>query len=162
MDTTKRQITKIAREVNKVTVRMLKGEGVGTAEYDFIHVVRKNPGITQAALRDVLSLDKGAAARRAVRLEAKGYLVRRPNPQDGRSQLLFATEKADMLQNSKASVEALCYGWLEEGLSPEDDAAFCRILNLLYERSKRESKAGFPNLARLYAKEAERHEPSER
>ncbi len=43
MDYTKRQITKIAREVNKFTVRMLKTEGVGSAEYDFIHVVRKNP-----------------------------------------------------------------------------------------------------------------------
>ena len=47
MDATKRQITKIAREVNKFTARMLKLDGIGTAEYDFIHVVRKNPGITQ-------------------------------------------------------------------------------------------------------------------
>ena len=91
MDATRRQITKIAREVSKFTVRMLKTDGVGVAEYDFIHAVRKNPGITQAALRELLTLDKGAAARRAENLEAKGYLVRRPNPADGRSRLLYAT-----------------------------------------------------------------------
>ncbi len=153
MDTTKRQITKIAREVNKFTVRVLKGEGVGTAEYDFIHVVRKNPGITQAALRDVLSLDKGAAARRAVRLEAKGYLVRKPNPADGRSQLLYATEKADSLKNSKVSVESLYYEWLEEALSPEENRTFCRLLNVFYERSKAESKAGFSTLTRRFWEE---------
>ena len=150
MDSTRRQITKIAREVSKFTVRMLKTDGVGTAEYDFIHAVRKNPGITQAALREILTLDKGAAARRAASLETKGYLVRKPNPKDGRSQLLYATEKADSLKNSKASVEALYYAWLEEALTPEDNAEFCRILNKLYTRSKAESKAGFPNLTRRF------------
>lgn len=150
MDRTRRQITKIAREVSKFTVRMLKTDGIGTAEYDFIHVVRKNPGITQAALRELLALDKGAAARRAARLETKGYLIRRPNPGDGRSQLLYATEKADSLKNSKASVEALYYEWLEEALTPADNAEFCRILNLLYTRSKAESKAGFPNLTQRF------------
>lgn len=151
MDTTRRQITKIAREVSKFTVRALKTEGVGTAQYDFIHVVRKNPGITQAAVRQILTLDKGAAARRAASLEAKGYIIRKPNPDDGRSRFLYATEKADSLKNSKASVEALYYEWLEEALTPEDSAQFCRILNILYERSKAESKAGFPNLTRRFA-----------
>lgn len=150
MDSTKRQITKIAREVSKFTVRMLKTEGVGTAEYDFIHVVRKNPGITQAAIREILTLDKGAAARIAASLETKGYLTRKPNPEDGRSRLLYATEKANLLKNSKASVEALYYEWLEESLTPEDNAEFCRILEKLYTRSKTESKAGFPHLTQRF------------
>ena len=150
MDSTRRQITKIAREVSKFTVRMLKTEGVGTAEYDFIHVVRKNPGITQATIREILTLDKGAAARRAANLEAKGYLMRQPNPTDGRSQLLYATEKANLLKNSKVSVEALYYEWLEEALTPEDNAEFCRILGILYARSKTESKAGFPHLTQCF------------
>ena len=156
MDATRRQITKIAREVSKFTVRMLKTDGVGVAEYDFIHAVRKNPGITQAALRELLTLDKGAAARRAENLEAKGYLVRRPNPADGRSRLLYATEKADSLKSSKAAVEALYYGWLTEALPPEEREAFCCALNTLYERSKSESKAGFPHLTERFEKEAER------
>lgn len=146
MDTTKRQITKIAREVGKFTVRMLKTDGVGTAEYDFIHVVRKNPGITQSGVRKILSLDKGAAAHRVANLEAKGYLLRKPNPHDKRSQLLYATEQADRLKNSKASVEALYYEWLTENLPKKERATFVRILNILYEKSKTESKAGFPNL----------------
>lgn len=150
MDSTKRQITKIAREVSKFTIRMLKTDGIGTAEYDFIHAVRKNPGITQASVREILSLDKGATARRAASLEAKGYLIRKPNPADGRSQLLYATELANTLKNSKASVEALYYEWLEEALTPQDNAEFCRILNILYTRSKAESKAGFPHLTQRF------------
>ncbi|MDD3229669.1 MAG: MarR family winged helix-turn-helix transcriptional regulator [Oscillospiraceae bacterium] len=150
MDATKRQITKIAREVNKFAARMLKLDSIGTAEYDFIHVVRKNPGITQAAVREILTLDKGAAARRAANLEAKGYLVRKANPADGRSQLLYATEKADQLKNSKASVEALYYEYLLEALSPEENAEFCRLLTILYTRSKEESKGDFLILTRRF------------
>ncbi|MBS4784850.1 MAG: MarR family transcriptional regulator [Clostridiales bacterium] len=156
MDRTRRQITKIAREVGKFSTRMLRADGVGTAEYDYIHAVRKNPGITQAELRERLGLDKGAAARRASRLEAKGYLVRRENPADGRSQLLYATEQADQLKNSKASVEALYYEWLAEALSEEELEEFCRLLEILYRRSKEESKAGFPTLTRLFQERSER------
>ena len=64
MDQTGRKITKIAREVAKFTVQTMKEEGIGTAEFDFIHLVRHNPGITQTEVRETLKIDKGAAARR--------------------------------------------------------------------------------------------------
>ncbi len=44
MDQTERKMTKIAREVGKFTVQTMKEEGIGTAEFDFIHLVRHNPG----------------------------------------------------------------------------------------------------------------------
>lgn len=46
MDNTERKITKIAREVSAFTVQTMKAEGVGTAEFDFIHLVRHHPGLT--------------------------------------------------------------------------------------------------------------------
>ena len=114
MDKTERKMTKIARELNKLTVQAMKEKGIGTAEFDFIHLVRHHPGITQAQLREELKIDKGAAARRAASLEAKGYLIRRDNPEDKRSQLLYATKKAEGLKNSKVSIESTFYEWLME------------------------------------------------
>ncbi len=147
MDDSRRQITKIAREVGKFTVRTLKADGVGTGELDLIHVVRKNPGITQAGIGKQLGTDKGAVAKQTLNLEAKGYLRREPNPADGRSQLIFPTEKAQRLKGSKAHIEAAFYGWLLEGLEPEERAVFVRLLEKLYLRCKAESKAGFPAVA---------------
>ena len=92
MDKTHRQITIIAREVGKFTVRTMKAEGVGTAEFDLIHAVRKNPGITQAEICKILGADKGAVANQTANLETKGFLRREINPGDGRSQLIFPTE----------------------------------------------------------------------
>ena len=157
MDETQRKITKIAREVGKFTVQTMKEEGIGTAEFDFIHLVRHNPGITQTAVREALQIDKGAAARRAASLEHKGYLVRKPNPQDGRSQLLFATEKAENLKNSKAEIETFFYEWLLSELPEAEKTAFCNTLDKLYWKSKRERQADFKNLTQLIhaQKEAE-------
>lgn len=143
MDATERQITKIARDVSKFTVQMMREDGVGTAEFDFIHFVRHNPGVTQSDLCEQLHMDKGAAARRAASLEAKGYLRRKTNPADGRSRLLYATEKAELLKNSKAHIEAAFYDWLTDTLDADEKAAFCATLDKLYRRAKAERLAGF-------------------
>lgn len=146
MDNSKRQITKIAREVSKFTLQTMKEDGIGTAEFDFIHLLRHHPGLTQAQIREQLKIDKGAAARRAAALEAKGYLVRKTHPTDRRSQLLFATPKADHLKNSKEMIEATFYDWLLEDLTNEECEVFCAILDKLYLRSKQEARSGFDHL----------------
>jgi transcriptional regulator len=157
MDGTERKITKIAREVSKFTVQTMKEEGVGTAEFDFIHLVRHNPGITQTQVRESLKIDKGAAARRAASLEAKGYLIRKPNPEDGRSQLLYATPKAEQLKNSKAHIEALFYEWLLAELPEEEKKSFSKTLGKLYLRSKKESRTGFLNVSRLVEEQEDKN-----
>lgn len=155
MDKSERKMTKIAREVSKFTVQTMKEDGIGTAEFDFIHLVRHNPGITQAAIREQLKLDKGAAARRTASLESKGYLIRKVNPEDKRSANLYATEKAESLKNSKAYLEGLYYEWLLDKLPEEECSAFVETLDKLYLLSKTESRAGFPNLRRIVEGEAE-------
>ncbi len=141
-----RKITKIAREAEHLVLLAMRGEDVGTAEIDCIHAVRHHPGITQTELAAMLNSDKPAIARRTASLERKGYLLRRPNPEDGRSQLLYATEKAEGLRNAKAEAESAFYDYLMEGLDRETRAAFLAALDTVYRRSKEESRAGFPHL----------------
>lgn len=147
MDMTGRKITKIAREVGKFTVRNMRREGVGAAEFDIVHLVRHNPGITQTQVVQALNMDKGAAAKRVASLENKGYLIRRPNPADGRSQLLYAAEAADGLRNSKAHIEEVFYTWLLEDLDREEAEQFCATLDKLYQKSKAQRKADFRDVA---------------
>ena len=143
MDITERKITKIAREVSKFTVRTLRAEGIGPGEFDVLHVIRKNPGITQSGVCRI----KGAVARQTASLEAKGYLRREASPADGRSRCLYATAQTERLKNSKAAVETRFYDWLLAQLTEPERAEFARVLDVLYQRCKAESKAGFPNVA---------------
>ena len=147
MDETRRKITKIARAVEKFTLQNMRRKGVGAAEFDVIHLVRHNPGITQTQVVQALNMDKGAAAKRVASLENKGYLIRKPNPADGRSQLLYATEAADGLRNSKAHIEEVFYTWLLEDLDREEAEQFCATLDKLYQKSKAQRKADFRDVA---------------
>ena len=146
MENQGRKITKIAREVGKFTVRTLKEEGIGTSELDFIHVVRKNPGISQTEVCRILGIDKASATRQALSLEHKGMLVRKQDPDDKRAKCLYATAKADHLKASKADVERSFYSWLMEDLTETETETFTDILDRLYHKCKEESKAGFPHM----------------
>ena len=150
-----RKITKIARETERLVLLAMRDEHIGTAEIDCIHAVRHHPGITQTELATALNTDKPAIARRTASLERKGYLRREPNPADGRSQLLYATEKAESLKNSKAEIETAFYEWLLSELPEAERDAFCRTLDALYRRAKRESRAGFPEMTRRVAQTEE-------
>lgn len=145
MDITERKITKIARETEKLVFFSLREEGVGTAEIDLIHALRHNPGCTQAKLAEILHTDKAAIARRTRNLEAKGFLLRREDPNDRRSQLLFPTEKAEEMKFSKAEIEASFYEYLMSCLTEDEAKTFAALLNKLYVMSKVESRGGFPH-----------------
>ena len=136
-----RKITKIAREAERLVLLAMRRDGIGTAEIDCIHAVRHHPGITQTELAAALNSDKPAIARRTASLERKGYLRREPNPEDGRSHLLFPTEKAEGLRNAKADAENLFYEYIME-----EREAFLATLDTLYLRAKQESRAGFPHI----------------
>ncbi|MDO4371394.1 MAG: MarR family transcriptional regulator [Clostridia bacterium] len=146
MDITERKITKIAREAEKLVLAALREDGVGTAEIDLIHALRHNPGCTQARLTEILHADKAAIARRTRNLEEKGFLVRRDDPNDKRSQLIYPTEKAETLKSSKAEIEASFYEYLLSTLTAAEAETFAALLNRLYAASKSESRAGFPHL----------------
>lgn len=145
MDITERKITKIAREAEKLVLLSLREEGVGTAEIDLIHALRHNPGCTQARLAELLHADKAAIARRTKNLETKGFLVRRDDPGDRRSQLLYPTERAEAMKSSKAEIEAAFYEYLTSALTGEEAKAFAALLDKVYAASKAESRGGFPH-----------------
>lgn len=145
MDITKRKITKIARETEKLVLVSLREEGVGTAEIDLIHALRHNPGCTQAKLAEILHADKAAIARRTKNLEAKGYLIRKDAPNDRRSQLLYPTEKSEEMKSSKEEIESSFYEYLTSTLTESEAETFAELLDKLYKASKTESRAGFPH-----------------
>ena len=152
MDITERKMTKIAREAEKLVLLTMREEGVGTAEIDLIHALRHNPGCTQAKLTEILHADKAAIARRTKNLEAKGFLVRKEDPKDKRSQRLYPTERAETLKASKAEVEASFYEYLTSILTVQEAETFAALLDRLYKASKTESRAGFPHFMNAQGK----------
>lgn len=159
IDSSRRKITKIAREAERLVIKTMREENIGSGEFDLVHFIRKHPGASQKEVAAELNMDKGAVARRTAALERKGYLFRKDNPTDGRSRLIFPTEKAETLKYSKASVEATFYAWLLEELPEEERTAFLDTLDKVYRKSRAESRAGFPHVSAMLARGERAQDP---
>lgn len=146
MDFTQRQITKIARSAARFAADALRKGGVGPAEYECLRMVRKNEGINQEQLGEILNVDKAAVTRMLHNLEKKGYAVRKKDEQDRRSNRLYSTDKAMEIKFDENSAEILFYEWLLDDLSPEELEAFQVILEKIYAKSRNEKNEKFCNV----------------
>ncbi len=68
--------------------------GLTRAQWSVIAHLYRNEGITQSALADLLEVEKITLARAIDRLEAAGWVERRPHPSDRRANCLYLTDKA--------------------------------------------------------------------
>ncbi|MBZ9687151.1 MarR family transcriptional regulator [Clostridium estertheticum] len=146
MDITKRHISKICRVSHRYASLRLQGTNIGTSEYECLHYISKNTGISQENLRSFLNIDKSAVARMVANLEEKGYLYRLQDENDKRSKNLFITDKAIHVKNKSSSVESFFYEWLLEDINEEEKKIFLKVLNDLYIKSKKERVEGFINI----------------
>ncbi|MCD7746046.1 MAG: MarR family winged helix-turn-helix transcriptional regulator [Lachnospiraceae bacterium] len=146
MKETGTEIAKIVQMANRLSARVMREEGLGKAEADLVRLVREQPGISQKIAGETLDMDKGAVARRAVNLEKKGYLTRKNNPADARSQLLYPADRAERFRDSDASAEEAFYQWLFATLPEAERAAFYDTVHKLSRSAETESNDGFPNV----------------
>ena len=91
-------------------------------------------GITVSGLADLARVRKQTMAQAVEQLERTGYVERRPNPRDRRSQLVFLTERgASVTPITHAAAERVERRWAEV-TSPEDlEALRGSLLRLLRE-----------------------------
>ncbi|GGH15095.1 MarR family winged helix-turn-helix transcriptional regulator [Paenibacillus segetis] len=88
-------ISYIHRQNQKTLVKQLSPYGVGSGgQHSFLKSILHYPGITQDQLTQQLKFDKATTARSIKQLEQSGYIERKPDPNDRRSQLLYPTSKA--------------------------------------------------------------------
>lgn len=146
MDETKRYITKIARVALRYTSSRLKGFNLGTSEFECLHYIRKNSGISQEKLRNILNIDKASVARIAANLEKKGYICRLQDENDKRAKKLFVTDKTNAIKHLSSSAESFFYEWLIEDIPENEKEVFLKVLNELYLKSKKERRENFASI----------------
>lgn len=85
----------VHRQNQKRLAKNLAPYGIGSGgQHSFLKEILKHPGITQDQLTQQLKFDKATTARSVKLLEQSGYIERQPDPNDGRSHLLYPTQKA--------------------------------------------------------------------
>lgn len=119
----------IARRVDENLARF----GLNRGEFEVLAVLTRNPGrtITPKILQEKILISSGGLSNRIKKLEEKGLLVRRTDPEDRRGVILEATEAGRELTlravTSHVEVERQIVG----GISPEHRATLARLLKEL-------------------------------
>jgi DNA-binding MarR family transcriptional regulator len=78
--------------------RILDHYRFGRAHHRILHFVHRHPGLTIAALLDILSITKQSLARVLKDLVTEGYVEQRSGTEDRRQRMLYLTPKGNKLE----------------------------------------------------------------
>ncbi len=108
------------------------------AQFDVLAQVASHPGLSQQDLAGHLLVTKGNVCGLLDRMEAAGWLERRPDPDDRRAHCLILTERgAGLIGRTAPRMEALFVD-LFSRLNPQERKDLARLLGRL-DRSLEES-----------------------
>ena len=107
-----------ARLLRRDFDRRARSLGLTRAQWSVLAHLKRNEGSKQAAVADTLELEPITLVRLLDRLEAAGWVERRPDPGDRRARQLYLTEKArpvlDQLMALAAETRAVALAGFSE------------------------------------------------
>jgi DNA-binding MarR family transcriptional regulator len=121
----------VARLMRKAFDRKVEGLGLTRSQWWLLAYVFREQGLSQSELADVLDVGKVALGELLDRLEAKGWIERRPDLKDKRLRRVYLTGDVEpMLEAMQDNAQDLRKRYLA-GLSPEHFDALIDTLLLI-------------------------------
>lgn len=126
-------VVRVANAIDRVLDDIARGHGISAADYLVLGVVRRSPGYRSSptTIAEVLHRTTGGMSLALDRLEAAGWLQRRPDPDDGRRVVVEATPAGIALAKQ---VNDDLHRWEEAlPLAPDQRQAVAAVLSSLTE-----------------------------
>ena len=111
--------------------RRTKELGLTRSQWWVLNHLFRDEGLTQSELADMLEIEKATLGRLLDRLEAKGWVVRRPDPHDRRVKRLHLTGEVQGLMRSLRDLAAELRGDALDGLGEDERERFVDTLLLI-------------------------------
>ncbi|MCI1986072.1 MAG: MarR family transcriptional regulator [Lactobacillus sp.] len=124
-----RAVGVIARALDSISNIEFRALALTRGQYLYLVRIVEQPGIIQEQLVNQLKVDRATVARSVTKLCQQGFVVKRPDPNNAKSSLLFATEAGQQAyapihrENLYSLKRAL------DGMSPDEVATLTRLLN---------------------------------
>lgn len=131
----------VARMLRSLIDRRVEKYNLTRAKWQALGVLDLKEGITQTELATALELERSTVGRLVDRLEKRGFLERRPDPEDRRIFRLYISDVAKPILNDLEHVAEEVRGLALAGLSDEDTAELKRMLKTVKENLAREADA---------------------
>ncbi len=110
----------VSRRLRKRFDKRAQAMGLTRAQWRVLVHLGPRQGINQSALADILELDNVTLGRHVDRLEATGWLQRRPDPDDRRAWCLHLTAKAEPILERMEALAVQTQGEALDGIDPAD------------------------------------------
>lgn len=121
----------LVRELIAAEIPVLEAHGLSMWGYVVLSALGRSPVRTQAALAEAIGADKTRIIPTLDDLQARGYIERRPDPDDRRVRLLALTEAGRATRDAaQQEIQRGEERWLGK-LSAEDRRVFLRVLRQL-------------------------------
>jgi len=107
---------------------LLRPVGLTHAQWSVLAVIRHFPGITPSQLEPILMIERPSVTSLLNGMANKGYIMRKDNPEDGRSKLLYLTEKGRKLAEETEHFASLVEERVKAALTEEEFATLRKLL----------------------------------
>lgn len=91
-------VSDIARLMGVEYNRIMKPMGLTTPQFRMIMQLQRQDGVTQSSLANILAVGKVSTSGLIDRLEQSGWIERRADPNDRRSNLIYLTDKGHNIE----------------------------------------------------------------
>ena len=119
----------LIRRAHQIAVSLFHdtlGREVTPVQYAVLRALQDKPGIDQATLAQEIALDTSSTADVAIRLEAKGLIVREQLPR-GQRCLALTADGQDLLARLEPGMNAMCRTMLAD-MDSKEQVEFIRLL----------------------------------
>jgi len=121
----------VARLMRRNFDRRAQQVGLSRAQWQVLAWLKRNEGISQAALADLLEMSPMTLVRLIDKLEAAGLVQRRPRPGDRRSYQLYLADHAHPLLDRLWEMGAETRRQAQAGISKADEALLLDVLTTI-------------------------------
>ncbi|QGM44933.1 MarR family transcriptional regulator [Methylocystis heyeri] len=125
------------RDFVKDADRLLENYNFGRAHHRVLHFVNRRPGLTIAALLDILKITKQSLNRVLKPLLEGGFIEARAGALDRRQRLLFPTQRGRALANDLTRLQSARFVRVLDGLAPEARRAATDFLLAMIDEDDR-------------------------
>lgn len=118
--------------------RLLETYGFGRAHHRVLYFVSRHPGLTIAALLDILKITKQSLNRVLKELIAKNFIDARAGATDRRHRQLYATETGERLAREIAAMQSRRFAAAVAVVGPDGREMATRFLQAMIDAPERE------------------------
>lgn len=136
MDKRLRYISKINRNYELYKRKQTKDNTLNSTDSLALHLICKEPGLSQDTLAELLGVDKGLVTKTVKYLEELALIKRIKNPKDKRENMVYPTAEAEELKHLLIDTERTYYMELFKEFTEEEYEIFLTLLSKIYVKSK--------------------------